>query len=165
MTTTANTHPSDDETITLAEQAAEAASRLMPDAASRINAIVIAGLAIRQARGLTISDQPSAPSADCQANTSELGRHRWISAGYWLDTQAGWCNVLTCHKCPALMLSQVNSHTRDFLEAEAEACDRCGSTAGYWLEGRPYCDEACAIDHRADGLHIDRDNTIDITTK
>lgn len=30
---------------------------------------------------------------------------------------AGWCDVLTCSYCPAVLLSQVNSHTRDRIKA------------------------------------------------
>lgn len=30
---------------------------------------------------------------------------------------AGWCDVLTCCYCPAVLLSQVNSHTRDHIKA------------------------------------------------
>ena len=83
------------EAITLAQQAADAAGRHLSSTAQEAEAACVAAIVIKQAQGLPVPTPSSTPSRQCQANTTELDSHRWISAGWWCDDVAGWCKEIT----------------------------------------------------------------------
>lgn len=103
----------------LSRLCADAAGRMLGSAASEAEAVCCAAIAIRKVRGMDVSGQSDARR--CAARTREMGGHRWIAAGWHKDGEAGWCDALTCAVCPAVMLFEVSSSTREYIERrEAE---------------------------------------------